>query len=265
MSGFYIGVDGKARKVKGGYIGIDGKARKIKKGYIGVDGVARLCWVAFDVDPVFAENTWENIALACQSGAIPDTWSVGNQKTMTIGGTDYAVDVIGVNHDDYADGSGKAPLTLQLHDIHATKKAMDTDGTNYDGWNGCDMRVTYLPEILALMPTGVQANIKEVNKLTSGGGQSSEIKTTAEKLFLLSEVEVFNSTRNSFAGEGTQYEFYKNEGANIKSYKGSADLWWLRSPYKSGTGHYCCSTAVADAITADSASKTNGISFAFCF
>lgn len=45
MSGFYIGVDGKARKVKGGYIGIDGVARKIKKGYIGdANGVARLCY-----------------------------------------------------------------------------------------------------------------------------------------------------------------------------------------------------------------------------
>ena len=55
MSGVYIGVDGKARKVKGGYIGIDGKARKIKKGYIGDEnGVARLCyqssieWIKYD-------------------------------------------------------------------------------------------------------------------------------------------------------------------------------------------------------------------------
>ena len=40
----YIGVDGKARKIKKGYIGIGGKARKIKKAYIGVGGVARPCW-----------------------------------------------------------------------------------------------------------------------------------------------------------------------------------------------------------------------------
>lgn len=37
----YIGVDGKARKVKKIYVGVDGKARKVKKGYIGVGGVAR--------------------------------------------------------------------------------------------------------------------------------------------------------------------------------------------------------------------------------
>ena len=37
----FIGVDGKARKVKKGYIGVDNKARKVKKAYIGVGGVAR--------------------------------------------------------------------------------------------------------------------------------------------------------------------------------------------------------------------------------
>ena len=37
----YIGVDGKARRVKKWYFGVGGKARKVKKGYIGVGGVAR--------------------------------------------------------------------------------------------------------------------------------------------------------------------------------------------------------------------------------
>ena len=37
----YIGIDGKARRVKKWYFGVGGKARKVKKGYIGVGGVAR--------------------------------------------------------------------------------------------------------------------------------------------------------------------------------------------------------------------------------
>ena len=37
----YIGIDGKARKIKKWYFGVDGKARKVKKGYIGIGGVAR--------------------------------------------------------------------------------------------------------------------------------------------------------------------------------------------------------------------------------
>lgn len=39
--GIYVGVDGKARKVKKIYAGVGGVARKVKKGYIGVGGVAR--------------------------------------------------------------------------------------------------------------------------------------------------------------------------------------------------------------------------------
>lgn len=42
----YIGVNGKARKVKDIYIGVNGKARKVKKAYIGVNGKARLCYTA---------------------------------------------------------------------------------------------------------------------------------------------------------------------------------------------------------------------------
>ena len=43
-SGVYIGIEGKARKIKNGYIGYDDIARRIKKAYIGIGGVARPCW-----------------------------------------------------------------------------------------------------------------------------------------------------------------------------------------------------------------------------
>lgn len=38
----YVGVGGKARRVKALYVGVGGKARKVKKVYIGVDGKAML-------------------------------------------------------------------------------------------------------------------------------------------------------------------------------------------------------------------------------
>ena len=42
--GIYIGVGGKARKVKKMYVGVGSRARKVKKAYIGVGGVARPCF-----------------------------------------------------------------------------------------------------------------------------------------------------------------------------------------------------------------------------
>ena len=44
--GVYLGVSGKARKIKKLYIGVGGKARKVKKGYIGISGKARLFFSA---------------------------------------------------------------------------------------------------------------------------------------------------------------------------------------------------------------------------
>lgn len=267
MSGFYIGVDGKARKVKGGFIGVDGKARKIKKGYIGVNGVARLCWS--DVDPVFANNSWEEIAVACQNGNVPDSWAVGDQKTMTIDGYDYTIDIIGKNHDDYADGSGKAPLTFQFHETYVVGYGMHSQSTNSCGWGSSQMRTERLPGILSLMPEIVKSSIKEVSKRTSAGNKSTNIVTTSDKLFLLSEVEIFGTTTKSVSGEGTQYEYYKTRDKikreiNNGVYTGDANAWWARSPVKEDTYYFCRVTNKGEASEGSAASGGYQAP-AFCF
>ena len=262
MSGFYIGVDGKARKIKGGYIGIDGVARKIKKGYIGVDGVARLCWNSFSTDPVFANNSWENIALACQLNAVPDSWAVGDQKTMTIDGTNYTIDIIGKNHDTYSDGSGHAPLTFHLHYCNnGLWVEMHNDAINSIGWNGCTMRKTTLPSILEKMPAGVKSGIREVSKKTCKGNYGSGFQTTADKLFLLSEVEIIGEGNLTPGTEGVQYEYYAKGNNWIKNYGGSPDDYWTRSPNGSQNFCYVDQQGVTRATTADNPAY---ISFAFC-
>ena len=265
MSGFYIGVDGKARKVKGGYIGIDGKARKIKKGYIGDEnGAARLCFVDSPYDPVFANNTWAEIAEACHTNNVPDAWAVGDQKTMSIGGTNYTIDIIGRNHDDYSDGSGKAPLTFQLHDCYNTKYVMDSDGENTRGWTDCAIRVTHIPTILAKMPTEVKGAIREVVKMTSVGNADTTIESANDKLFLLSEIEIFGTTRFSANGEGGQYEYYASGGNTIKRFNGSAATYIERSPRKDLYNRYCAVSTSGVASTCEPQYE-NAISPAFCF
>ena len=211
----------------------------------------------------FADNDWSAIIAACQSGSVPDTWVVGNSKTMTINGTSYQVDIIGKSHDTYTSG-GTAPLTFQLHDCYATTFAMNSSNTNAGGWTSCAMRSTHLPAILALMPSEVQSAIREVNKLTSAGSQSSTINTTADKLFLLSEIEIFGSTSYSKSGEGTQYAYYKAGNSKIKNRSGSANSWWERSPYGSGSTYFCRVYSSGNA-TYDGASYGRGVAFGFCF
>lgn len=211
----------------------------------------------------FADNDWSAIIAACHSGSVPSTWVVGNSKTMTINGASYQVDIIGKNHDTYTAG-GKAPLTFQLHDCYADTKVMNSSSTNSGGWTSCAMRSTHLPAILALMPTEVRSGIREVNKLTSAGSQSATINTTADKLFLLSEVEVFGSTSYSAAGEGTQYDYYKAGNSKVKNRNGSAASWWERSPYASYSTRFCLvnGNGGANYITA---SDARCVAFGFCF
>lgn len=221
-------------------------------------------WFKYLYEANFADNTWAQIIAACQRGTVPETWAVGNQKTMTIGGTDYTFDIIGKYHDDYADGSGKAPLTLQMHDCYATAYGMNSSSTSSGGWKNSAMRTTRLPAILALMPTEVQNGIREVSKKASVGGASSTIETVSDKLFLLSEVEIFGSTSYSAAGEGTQYDYYKAGNSKIKNRSGSADSWWERSPSTSESTRFCRVSSYGNA-NFDGARNVYGVAFGLCF
>lgn len=210
----------------------------------------------------FSDNTWAQIIDACHKNQVPDTWAVENQKTMTINGVNYAIDIIGKNHDDYADGSGKAPLTFQLHDCYGETKNMNSSNTTVGGWTSCAMRQTHLPEIIAMLPTEIQNGIREVNKLTTAGDYSSTINTTADKLFLLSEIEIFGSVSYSRANEGTQYDYYKAGNSKVKNYDGSAAIWWERSP--SSNNSFCLGNSDGTA-SHRAAMVACGVSFGFCF
>ena len=260
----YIGthktiINGTDYEVKGGKCLVNGTVYSIKKGRTLTNGTGYDITFAPPYDPVFANNTWEQIIEACHNNAVPSTWAVGDSKTMTINGVDYQVDIIGKNHDDYSDGSGKAPLTFQLHDCYSELKTMNSQGTNRGGWTGCAMRSTHLPAILALMPTEVQTGIREVNKLTSAGSQISTINTTADNLFLLSEIELFGSTRFSKSGEGTQYDYYKAGNSRAKNYN-----YWTRSPYGSNSTSFCYVHS-NDISSYAYAGYAYGVSFGFCF
>lgn len=208
----------------------------------------------------FSDNTWEQIIAICQKKVVPSTWKVGDQKAMTIGSTDYLVDIIGINHDDYSDGSGKAPFTFQLHDCYGELKNMNSSRTNNGGWTSCVMRQTHLPAILSKMPTEVRNNIREVNKLTSAGNQSATINTTADKLFLLSEIEIFGSVSHSKSGEGTQYDYYKAGNSRAKD---GADSWWERGPNGNDSTHFCF--VLRGNASSSNANYATGVAFGFCF
>ena len=139
---------------------------------------------------------------------------------------------------------------------------MNSSNTNAGGWNNSAMR-TRMSTYLSQLPAALRNVIKTVNKRTSAGNQSSSIQTTQDKLFLLSEIEIFGATTYSFAGEGTQYEYYAAGNTTIKKVNGSAYSWWERSPRSDNTANFCM---VNDSGSAgiSAASDSRGVSFGFC-
>ena len=188
---------------------------------------------------------------------------MGDNKTMTIDGKSYQVDIVGKNHDTYTAG-GIAPLTFGLHDCYGTTYPMNSSSTNSTGWDGSKMRTETLTAILAKMPVNIQNGIKAVNKLTATSGTSSTITTASDKLFTFSEMEVYGSATYSFSGEGKQYDYYKAGNSKVKKIGGGPSIWWLRSPRKNDSSRFCA-VDQRGSVVGSNAGTSSGVCFGFCF
>lgn len=220
--------------------------------------------------PVFANNDWSTIIEACQSGDVPDTWSVGDSKTMLIGGVEYQIDILGKNHDTYSDGSGIAPLTFILHDCYNTLYKMNTSNSDTGKiWTNTYIRRTVLPDLLNLMPEEVQSAIREVSKIISNGKSPATYSNVSDKLFALSYTEVFSDSSIS-PKEGDPYTSYFGQGSTVvesskrvKKQLGTAVSWWTRSP--SAYAKECYTVNAKGQLGAVSLTTLCGLVFAFCF
>ena len=110
----------------------------------------------------------------------------------------------------------------------------------------------------------IQNAIKSVSKKYCFDYDRPDIFYISDKLFLLSEAEVFGVKKYAPALEGTQYEYWANNNtatARIK-YQGeggtTACKWWLRSPFSGNSKDFL----YVDTSGANSRYAT-GVSFAF--
>lgn len=205
---------------------------------------------------------WDFIDSVSKSGNAASVWSVGDKKTVAINGTNYQVQIIGFNHDTKTAG-GKAGITFQLVDCLNTTYQMNSSETNVGGWKSSEMR-SHMSEFFGQLDEDLQSVIKAVNKLTSAGDQSTTIDTTSDKLFLLSEVEIFGSNPHTKPGEGSQYTYYKAGNSTIKKVNGSANDWWTRSPTGNSSTYFCEVTSFRGGAYNYPANESEGVSFGFC-
>jgi len=220
--------------------------------------------------PTFATATWAQIEAISKSGKAASAFKVGDEKTITLTtGEEVTLVILDFNHDNLTAG-GKAGITLGMKNLLATKYPMNSSNTNAGGWTSSAMRTSTMQTLLGQLPDEVKAVIKPVNKLTSAGEQSTTINTTSDSLFLLSEIEVFETRSYSVAGEGTQYAYYRdiaNTAAKrikkLSNGTGSASGWWVRSPRASSSTSFCV-VGLNGGAGSSLASYSFGVAFGFC-
>jgi hypothetical protein len=183
----------------------------------------------------FSSLSWDDINTICEAKAADSVWNIGDEKNVKIGeNISVYFQIIGFNHDDLSDGTGKAAITLQLincipsynYNTYNDKSAFG------NSWSTSTLRTEHLQTYLSDFPEDVQKYIKEVNKISTTHDDDSYVTdsdnktwtihdndslvTTSDKFFVLSYYEIMGTTKVKYNDEvdlvqkeGEQYEYYK--------------------------------------------------------
>lgn len=209
---------------------------------------------------------------------IRDYWAVGDKRTVHLSAMsatgvgeshreqDVQMAIADFDHDELTttiNGHTEAAVTLTQVDClmdannasnpvnggnNTENGYMNSTDTNIGGWKDCARRTWCNNVYFNALPATIKNAVKSVNKETSVGNQSPTIQTTEDKVFLLSEIEIYGTnlhgnTGGSFIGEGWQYTYYRTTSSRVKQ-----PLWdetsdscavWQRSPNRSSVIYFC--------------------------
>ena len=214
--------------------------------------------------------TWDEIAemakaISNDSSITDDTETVTvNGKTLKVGQMKRLdgkkVRILGFNHDELVDPSaygtttltGKAGISFEYVDF-LTSAQMNSSDTSSGGWNSSELRRTLNGTTYNSL--SIKSNIKKVKKDYIPTYDAASTQKTEDYLWLLSCGEIWdNGDKANYRGyaiatEGKQYKYYKmNLGSTNfdssnditkKPSTSNSDLWWLRSPSYTHSGHFC--------------------------
>lgn len=224
----------------------------------------------------YITDSWETIIAAVNDGSYADKYAVGDFKSITIDygdGTYDTVDMIigDLDHDDLADGSGKAAITwiaghvLSNPQIYGSK----TYGvyTGYKGWVASSLKTWCNETLLAALPEALQSAIKEVTTVYNYASDYSTMATTSctDKIKLLSRKEVGLDTSYNC---GESYPIFTNAASRIRTIYNSTDVlqWWLREVASTHTSipNVACISTSGYYTSSDNDDYEHYICFAFC-
>lgn len=229
------------------------------------------------VSNVLDDNSWSTIKWVSNHNLGSNYWSVGATKKITMNGkvsdgltlTNFEtyVYILGFNHNEALEGSGIVFGGFKTAQVGGTDITLADSGygnqatggqwfnmnntvSNTGGWQSSLMCTATMPLIKAAFPSDLRSVIKTSTIYTDNvGGGSGNVETnvtsTQDSVYLLSEYEVFGITKlaNTYeASKQQQYAYYSAGNSKVK-YKhndtGTAVDWWERSPRSTSANYFC--------------------------
>lgn len=230
------------------------------------------CYAIFRYND-YIKDDWATIANNIKNGTATTLYPIGARKEIPIilsDGVERTVDVeiIAYNHDDLADGSGKATLTFFCKNLPDLMYKMYKTHTNSNGWSGSDMRAFVNGELYEALPAELRNIIQPVIKISDGGSNSKTLIETIDYCWLLSYDEAgyeMNRTDN-IAGQGQRYtETFGEDCTRIKYTPNGRDAgrWWLRTT-SYGDSVFMLRTQTSGGVEASGLWNKYYVAFGFC-
>lgn len=241
-----------------------------------------------DVHALFVErsplitDSWETIASNVESGDT-DKYMIGDYKPFTVTYDDGTVDtinayIIGKDHDNLADGSGKAKLSFCCENALSKTYKLNDSSSNYytnngvDNWQNSTLRQVLNNDILSYLPQELQEAIKPVLKISNGDGTTTNYGTyytTEDKLWLRSLSELGITSLNYYtvySEQGTAYE--KRLSTCQYDYSTYDVKAWTRSAIIKNNGTYYYTAFIfgkwVSVMGEYGSTNSNHVAFGFC-
>lgn len=192
----------------------------------------------------FDELTWDQVIASTKTGKYK-TFSVGDMKELDLGSEGIVhMQIVGIDADDLADGSGKAPLTFISKELLKTSHRMNPElipsAAPYDegtgsigGWEKSEMRSYLKTTIKPLIPENVRnaiVNVTKYSKTFDMSGTAVNNVVTTDDVWIPS----IRETGGTFQGTettGAMYSVFADNNSRIKKENGSdtSGAWFTRS------------------------------------
>lgn len=207
-------------------------------------------------------DTWDEIFAAEEDGTYSTKYKVGDTKMVSVNGSPVAMQIVAIDGDELADGTGNAKITWLCLGYQG-KHNMNSTNTAYGGWASCAMRQYLIDDILPNIDSTVRAQIKSVNKTYYDYASASTL-VSADSIWIPSFREVGLGTNKEDSGV-IYSDIFTGSAARIKKdglyALGTAARWWLRSASNGITFYLIGSDGFSDYV---SPSNSYGVVFGFC-